>query len=78
MGIAIFYLDKNIYTQQEGKQPLPIIPTSDLDNCFLNNPLIKKPTNGKKGISQAICKTLFILPQPLKEDFICPKSLKGL
>jgi hypothetical protein len=47
-----------------------MIPVSDLDNCFLNNPLIKKPTNGKKGISQTICKTLFISPYPLKGDFL--------
>ena len=37
-----------------------MIPLSDLDKFFLPNPLIKKPINGKKGINQTICKTLFM------------------
>ena len=41
------------------------MPVSDFDNCFLNKPLIKKPINGKKGISQTICKTFFIPVCPL-------------
>jgi hypothetical protein len=29
--------------------PHPIIPISDFDKFFLNNPLIKNPINGNKG-----------------------------
>jgi hypothetical protein len=47
--------------------PLPINPERVLDKLFLPNPLIKKPINGKIGISQTICKILFISPKSLRE-----------
>ena len=40
---------------------LAIKPDNDFDKLFLNKPVIRKPTNGRKGISQTICKTLFIV-----------------
>lgn len=40
--------------------PLPMMPAVVLDNCFLPRPLMRKPTNGKKGISQINSKILFI------------------
>jgi RNase adaptor protein for sRNA GlmZ degradation len=53
---------------------LPINPESVLDKLFLPNPLIKKPINGKTGISQTICTMLFIRPKSLRE--ILTNSLK--
>ena len=39
---------------------LAITPDKDFDKLFLNKPVIRKPTSGRKGISHTICKTLFI------------------
>jgi hypothetical protein len=41
--------------------PEPIEPIADLDSCFLNNPLIRKPINGNKGINHARSSVLFIV-----------------
>ena len=62
MRIAIFYIKKNIQAirNEPNTTPLPIIPARVFDRCFLPRPLIKNPINGKKGIIQTICKTLFI------------------
>jgi RNase adaptor protein for sRNA GlmZ degradation len=46
---------------------VPINPESVLDKLFLPNPLIRKPINGKTGISQTICTMLFISPKSLRE-----------
>ena len=40
---------------------LAIKPENDFDKLFLNNPVMRKPTSGRKGISQTICKTLFMV-----------------
>ena len=61
--ILPFFTCKNIQIliRNEARiTPLPIIPINDLDKCFRPNPLIRNPINGKKGISQTICKTFFI------------------
>ena len=42
--------------------PLPMTPVSVLDKLFLPRPLMRKPTNGNIGMSQAICNVLFIYP----------------
>jgi hypothetical protein len=44
--------------------PLPIIPVNDLDNLFLNKPLMRNPNSGKKGTNQAKSRTLFISYSP--------------
>jgi len=36
-------------------EPQPITPTLALDSLFPNNPLIRKPTKGTKGINHAYC-----------------------
>jgi hypothetical protein len=56
---------RRLITNEASITPLPIIPDKPLDNCFLHSPLIKKPTSGKTGISQASSKILLIKPNPL-------------
>ena len=49
--------------------PLPTNPERVLDKLFLPNPLIKKPINGKIGISQTICKILYPdYSKPIKKE----------
>jgi hypothetical protein len=56
---------RRLITNDASITPLPIIPAKPLDNCFLHSPLIRNPTSGKTGISQASSKILLIKPKPL-------------
>jgi len=47
------------------------MPVSVLDKLFLPSPVIRKPINGRNGISQTICNVSFISPWSLKGNFTC-------
>jgi len=64
---------KTLIKKEAKITPLPISPARAFDNCLRPNPLIKNPTNGRKGISQTSCKVLFIIGvmdhrQPTTDD----------
>ena len=47
-------------TKEASTTPHPIMLIRDFDSAFLPSPLIKKPSKGRKGISQTISKAFFI------------------
>ena len=52
---------KTLNANEPSIAALAIKPEAPFDKLFLNKPVIRNPTKGSKGISQTICKTLFIM-----------------